>query len=298
MEQAATYLDHNATTPVKPVVAAAMTEALAIGGNPSSVHRFGRLARAAVDRARDQVAAMVGAEPRQVVFTSGGTEANALGLGAALANRPGRLAIFATEHASVRAQATLTGDGVELAVDADGIADLDALERVLAAGGIGAVSLMLVNNETGVVQPVAAAAALAHRFGALIHCDAAQAPARMPVDVRALGVDFLTLSAHKIGGPQGTGALIAGEGLRVPAMAPGGGQERGMRAGTENVSGIAGFGAAADLTTDDLARAPALAALRDGLERDLHRLSHDLSGGNLGVRSGHRPGAQHHLFCA
>lgn len=278
MSPSATYLDFNAGAPVKPAVADAVANALAIGGNPSSVHRFGRMARAAVDRARDQVAAMVAAAPEQVVFTSGGTEANALALAAAHAHRSGSVVVSAIEHPSVREGAAGLTESVILSpVNAQGVVDLAALEQELASGDCAVVSLMLANNETGVIQPVAQAAALAHRFGALIHCDAAQAPGRISVDFQLLDVDFLTLAAHKIGGPQGVGALVTRNGIDVPAMLRGGGQEQGQRAGTENVPGIVGFGVAAELAGDDLARAPELAALRDELERRLQDLVREFS---------------------
>ncbi len=280
MNSTAAYLDFNAGAPVKPAVADAVADALAIGGNPSSVHRFGRMARAVVDRARDQVAAMAGAEPEQVVFTSGGTEANALALAAAHAHRSGSIVVSAIEHPSVReGAAALTDSVIDVPVEAHGVMDLAALERQLDSGGCAVVSLMLANNETGVIQPVAQAAAMAHRFGALIHCDAAQGPGRIPVDFQLFDVDFLTVSSPKIGGPQGVGALVSRDGIHVPAMLRGGGQERGQRAGTENVPGIAGFGVAAEMAKDDLGRASKLASLRDELERRLQDLVQEDSKG-------------------
>ncbi len=260
-----TYLDYNATAPVRPEAAAAVAAALAVGGNPSSVHGPGRAARRLIEDARDQVAALAGAAPSEVVFTSGGSEANALALAGSGA---ARLLVSAVEHDSVRLNAA---GAATVPVDRHGVVDLAALERLLDAadGGPCLVSLMLANNETGVIQPVAAAAALARRHGALIHCDAVQAAGKLVLDLAALDVDLLTLSAHKLGGPAGSGALILRAGRDVAPLLRGGGQERGRRAGTENLPGIAGFGAAAAAARRDLAAGEAdrMRALRDRLER-------------------------------
>lgn len=258
------YLDHNATAPVKPDVAEAVHKALGSCGNPSSVHGAGRAARRMVEDGRDAVAALAGARPERVVFTAGGTEANNLAPRGA-----GRARIFAgaTEHPSV-----LKGtDGVEtVSVRRDGRLDLAALDAALAKSKLPAfVSVMLANNETGVIHPVAEAAQIAKRHGALVHCDASQAPGRIAFDMASLGADFLTLSAHKIGGPMGAGALVLGPGIEIESILRGGGQERRRRAGTENVPAIAGFGAAASLAQDDLRTASRLAALRDLLETRL-----------------------------
>ena len=262
----AVYLDHNATTPVRPEAAEAVVAALALTGNPSSVHRHGRMARRLVEDARERVAALVGAEVAEVVFTGGGTEANALAVRGAGRSR---VLVSSIEHVSVL-------DAFESAepipVDGDGIVDLDALEAMLAAEDVPAlVSVMLANNETGVVQPVAAVAALARRYGALAHCDAVQAPGRIVVDMKALGVHMMSLSAHKIGGPAGVGALIVADEVPLAATVRGGGQERRRRAGTENVPGIAGFAAAAEAAgaVEDAAR---MARLRDRLERGVREL--------------------------
>jgi len=258
-----TYLDYNATAPLRPEVVAAMAEAAAQGGNASSVHRFGRLARRAVEDARDAVAALVGADPANLVFTGNGTEANNLALGGV--GRP--VIASAVEHESVRAA---VADTRTVRVDSDGVVALDALAQALAGTGAPAlVSIMLANNETGVIQPVAEAAAIARDHGALVHCDAVQAAGRLPLDVAALGVDLMTLSAHKIGGPQGVGALVLARDLPLEAQIRGGGQERGRRAGTENVAGIVGFGVAARLAAEALDDMPRLAALRDGIEARL-----------------------------
>jgi cysteine desulfurase len=260
------YLDHNATAPVRPEAAAAMVEALAHVGNPSSVHAFGRAARKRVEDARERVAGLIGAAPGTIVFTGGGTEANALALAGA-----GRARILASaiEHDSVLANAAaIDPESPRIPVTRDGVVDLDALDRMLRSAGAGVlVSLMLANNETGVIQPVAAAAQRAHAAGALVHCDAIQAAGKIPVDVRALGVDLLSVSAHKLGGPQGVGALYVAESVAPSALWRGGGQERGRRAGTENVPGIAGFGAAAAAALRDRAAYARLSTLRDGLEQ-------------------------------
>ena len=260
------YLDHNATAPVKPAVRAAVMEALELAGNPSSVHRRGRLARRAVEKARAQVAALVGAVPERVVFTSGATEANRLAL---LGVDGRRRLVSAVEHDSVLA---IDPDAERLPVDAQGVIDLTALEAALADGGPAIVSVMLANNETGVVQPIAEVAAIAHRRGALVHCDAVQAPGRLAIDMPNLGVDLLTLSAHKLGGPQGVGALILAEGIEVAAQQLGGGQESGRRAGTENVPGIVGFGVAAELAAHDVEKIGEIARLRDDLERRVRQV--------------------------
>ena len=255
-----TYLDYNASAPLRPEAAAAMRAALEICGNPSSVHRHGRLARRLLEDAREQVARLAGADPAQVVLTSGATEANNLALaGPAAAHR----LASAVEHDSVLAAAPLE----TVPVDRHGVIDLEALAARLAAAPRPALlSLMLANNETGVLQPVAAAAAVARRHGALVHCDAVQAAGRLPLDMAALGVDLLSLSAHKLGGPPGVGALIAGERVMLAPLLRGGGQERGRRAGTENLPGIAGFGAAAAAARASVDGAAAQAAWRDRLE--------------------------------
>ncbi|HWG80070.1 MAG TPA: cysteine desulfurase family protein [Stellaceae bacterium] len=270
MSPRAAYLDWNATAPLRPEAAAAMTEALARCGNPSSVHRFGREARRALEAARAQLAALVGAAPAEIVFTSGGTEANHLAL-RGLAGR--RVMVSAIEHDSVR---HAVPDAAVVPVTPRGIVDLAALDRMLAAEARPAlVSLMLANNETGIIQPVAEAARIAHARGALLHCDAVQAAGKLPLDRAALGADLMTLSAHKLGGPPGIGALVVGEGLPLTALLTGGGQERGRRAGTENLPGIAGFGAACAVASDRLDDYRAVAALRDATERRLVAIAPD-----------------------
>lgn len=283
------YLDHNATTPVRPEVVEAMVRALAMPGNPSSVHSEGRAARAAIEQARAQVAALVGAKPSNVVFTSGGTEANATVLSHGLMDcsggrdcvrTPASLLLHgATEHPCVRDGHRFAADAVEaIPVNADGLADLAWLAARLGRlaaeqpGARALVSLHLANNETGVLQPVGEVAALSRRFGALAHSDAVQAAGKIAIDIEALGVDALTISAHKFGGPKGVGAIIFRTGALELADKPlrGGGQERGWRAGTENVPGIVGFGEAAALARKAQANeAGRLSGLRDRLEAGL-----------------------------
>jgi cysteine desulfurase len=254
------YLDHNAASPLRPVAFEAMADALRVAGNPSSVHAAGRAARAIVERGRSRVAALLGALPSEVLFTSGGTEANNMAIAGA---GRARLLVSAVEHDSVLASAP---DAERIPVDSQGVVQLAALERMLAGPGEPAlVSVMLANNETGVVQPVAEVVRLARRAGALVHCDAVQAAGKIAVEMHGLGVDYLAVSAHKFGGPAGVGALIVRNGAPFLADRRGGAQESNRRAGTENVAGIAGLAAA-------LAEAGAdrpLAGLRDRLEAAL-----------------------------
>jgi cysteine desulfurase len=258
----ASYLDYNATAPVRPAVIEAMVGALASAGNPSSVHRAGRTARRTLEHAREAVAALVGAAPDAVVFTSGGTEANNQVLGGV--RGPGL--VSAVEHDSVLAAAP---DAERLPVDVLGRVDLERLADRLAAVRPALVSVMLANNETGVVQPVAELAELAHRHGALVHCDAVQAAGKLALELAALGVDLLTLSAHKLGGPQGVGALVLGDGIEPTALLRGGGQERRRRPGTENLPGVVGFGRAAELALEDRDWRSRVGALRDRLEAEI-----------------------------
>ncbi len=270
MTARATYLDWNATAPVRSEAAEAVAAALRLGGNPSSVHKSGRRARQALHEARDKVAALVNAAAEDVVFTGGGTEANSLAL-QAFPER--RRIVSAIEHESVLAAAP---EAARIPATASGLADLDALERMLAADPRPAlVSLMLANNETGAIQDLAAAARIAHRHGALIHTDAIQAAGKIPVDFRALDVDLMTLSAHKIGGPMGAGALIVRGALPLRPMLMGGGQERGRRAGTENLPGIAGFGAAACAAAAAIDSYAGVARLRDLAAQRLRAIAPD-----------------------
>jgi cysteine desulfurase len=244
------YLDHNATAKVRPQAIAAMTHVLENVGNPSSIHAAGRAARAVMEQARVDVAALLAAPPTTVVFASGGTEANALAMESAIAGGTRRLIVSAIEHDSIREGSAASGVAVEvLPVTADGVADIawlrDRLARWDAADGKPFVALMLANNETGVIQPVAEAAEVVRAADGWLHVDAIQAAGKVAVDSRRLGADTLSVSAHKIGGPQGIGALTFGPRATLFRRQHGGGQERGRRGGTENLPGIAGFGAAA-----------------------------------------------------
>ena len=277
MERERAYLDHNATSAVKPEVAQAVARALVeLPGNPSSIHREGRAARAAIEAARARVAGLVGAAASRVAFTSGGTEASNAVLSGALRRRglpaPTRLLIGATEHPCGLQGHGFTPDATEiLPVDADGVLRLDALEArlaTLAGEGVTAlVSVQAANNETGVVQPLARVAALTCQHGALLHTDAVQAAGRISIGRNIFVADAVTLSGHKLGGPKGVGAIVLGEGAGLePAFIRGGGQEARLRAGTENLPGIVGFGLAAELAIAALPEeAVRLAALRDGI---------------------------------
>ncbi|ABE63121.1 aminotransferase, class V [Nitrobacter hamburgensis X14] len=275
MMQERIYLDWNATTPLRREAREAMAAAWDIVGNPSSIHAEGRRARGLVEDARDAVATAVGGEPRNVVFTSGGTEANALAL------TPGghkqaidKLIVSAVEHASVLAGGQFAPDRIaRLPVHRSGLVDLDALRMMLAGGSPALVSVMLANNETGAIQPVAEVAELVHEAGGLLHVDAVQAFGKISFDIIELNADFLAVSAHKIGGPKGIGALMfAPNQIGPSALIRGGGQERGRRAGTENVPAIAGFGAAAKVAVaarhSDMAR---VETLRNRLEEGLRQ---------------------------
>ena len=280
-----TYLDHNATSPLRPEVAETVLRALQLPGNASSVHAEGRAARAEIERARETVARLVGAKAKNVVFTSGGTEAANLVLtpGFRRLGQAGatRLLVGAVEHPCVLNGHRFSPDMVDIVpVDSKGILDLAWLRAQLeAAGGERVlVSVQLANNETGVLQPVAEAARLVHEHGGLIHTDAVQAAGKIPVDLAGLGVDAVTLSAHKIGGPKGIGALIlASDQFEIgDKLIRGGGQEKGFRAGTENVAAIAGFGAAAELALASLAdEARRLSELRDEAEAQVRRIAPD-----------------------
>ena len=269
------YLDHNATTPLDPRVLEAMLPYLTVHhGNPSSTHRFGRVARAAIDRAREQVAALINAHPSQVVFTSGGTEANNLAIkGVAAASVTGYVAIGATEHPSVaEPAASLKESGWKVTVmpvDQDGRLPSSTAESLRSLRPK-VVSVMWANNETGVIQDIAALGAQARACGALLHTDAVQAAGKIEVDFTASGAHLMSLSAHKINGPKGVGALIVDGAVEMKPLLHGGGQEKDKRSGTENVAGIVGFGAAAELArgrmTDYASRAR---ELRVRLESEL-----------------------------
>ncbi|HEX7761711.1 MAG TPA: aminotransferase class V-fold PLP-dependent enzyme, partial [Caulobacteraceae bacterium] len=240
------YLDHNATTRVRPQAVEAMTRALSAVGNPSSIHAAGRAARASMEAAREAVAALIGVKAGSITFVSGGTEASNLAVQSAVAAGYERIIVGATEHEAVVESAKASGLPVETwPVDGQGVADLAWLEQRLASGGRTLVCLMLANNETGVIQPVAQASVLVRAADGWLHVDAVQAAGKIAVDFNALGADTMALSAHKLGGSQGVGALAAGPRALLTRGLHGGGQERGRRSGTENVPGLAGFSAAA-----------------------------------------------------
>jgi len=269
-----TYLDYNASTPLRPAAREAMVAALEAFGNPSSVHAEGRRARALIETAREEVAALVNARPSEVVFTSGATEANNTVLAAGWQT----VVVAGIEHDSVLAPARASSARVyEVAADGDGVTPAAALAAAMPAAGSGAtlVSLQLANNETGAAQPVAEAALAARERGHVMHTDAVQAAGRIVIDFRALGCDLMSLSAHKIGGPKGVGALIVREGLSLRPLIWGGGQERRRRGGTENAAGIAGFGAAAREAAREAIGMDRVSALRDRLEEGVLRLSPD-----------------------
>ncbi|MEP3113725.1 cysteine desulfurase family protein [Nisaea sp.] len=255
------YADYNATAPLRGETRSAMIGAMDVIGNPSSVHGAGREARALIETARRQVAGLIGAAPQSVVFTSGGTEASALALKGC-----GRTRVFtsAIEHEAVLAAVP---EAVRLPVDAEGVLMLDALQAALSGGGEDClVSVQWANNETGVLQPIEQIVEIAHANGALVHSDAVQIAGKLPIDMKAAGVDLMSVSAHKIGGPAGVGALIVREGLDIKAIQSGGGQEKGRRSGTENKIGIAGFGAAAEASLITLGDWQRVAVLRDRFE--------------------------------
>lgn len=261
------YLDYNASGLVRPEVQDVMAKALADNGNPSAVHAAGRRARARVETARAQVAELVGADATAVVFSSGGTEANAQGILSALAAGCERLIVGSTEHPCIVEAATASGKPVKmLPVDARGVVDLNKLRQLLGQPGKAVVAIHHANNESGVIQPIAEAARLVRAAGGWLHVDAIQSAGKIPVDMRTLKADSLTLSAHKLGGPQGVGALVMGEGREAVRILHGAGQERGLRAGTENVPGITGFGEAAVCAARDLPKAQAHAVWRDAAQ--------------------------------
>lgn len=265
MTQTLTYLDCNATMPVRPEAVAAMMRALAEPGNASAVHGYGRRARRMVEDARAAIAALVGTDPNYITFTGGATESNNTIL---RTHEAGSVMICATEHPSVR---ECLPDVIRVPVKQDGVIDLAVLESLLIEHRPALLSVMLVNNETGVIQPVADIVRLVRRVSpqTRIHSDAVQAAGRIVIDFAALQVDYMTLSAHKMGGPQGVGALIAAPGAEITPLLRGGGQERYRRAGTENIAAIAGFGAAAEIARERMDEMQALEPLRDALESRL-----------------------------
>ena len=266
------YLDNNASTKMDPEVATAFQEAAALFGNPSSVHAEGRRARRAIEEARDEVARLIGAAPEEVFFTSGGTESNAMAIFGAGTARPRRMVRTGAEHPSVREAADrLSEEGTEVAVvDPEPSGELDP-ERFLEAvlPGTDLVTVMTANNEYGGIFPVPILCPAVRERGALFHTDAVQAAGRMEIDAHAWGIDLLTISAHKFHGPKGVGALYVRRGVPLRAHTPGGGQEKRLRAGTENTAGIVGFGVAARLARERLGEAAGIRRLCDRLERGI-----------------------------
>jgi cysteine desulfurase len=272
------YLDHNATSPLRPESLSAMTHALAVGGNPSSIHAKGRAARAVMEEAREKIARLAGAKPEQLVFTSGATESNNLALFGAVEGslaenetRITRIFVSAIEHASVLATADRLAERFpwvrvqRLGVTADGVIDLEGLRVALREGkGRALVAVMVANNETGVIQPIAEVSRLVREANALLLVDAVPAAGKTKLDFSLC--DYMTLSAHKIGGPQGSGAFLAQESAPLQPQLTGGGQQKGLRAGSENLSGIAGFGAAAHALADGEGERARIAHLRDHFE--------------------------------
>jgi cysteine desulfurase len=270
------YLDWNATTPLRPQAKQAMALAWDISGNPSSVHAEGRQARRLVEDARAAVAAAAAARSQDVVFSSGGTEANTLALAPGLRRGAGhpvrRLLVSAIEHTSVLSGGRFPAEAIgSIAVTGSGLVDLDHLLRLLTEGPPALVSVMLANNETGAIQPVAEIANIVHAAGGLLHVDAIQALGKISIDIKSIKADLVTLSAHKVGGPKGVGALVLAEEVQgLEPLLRGGGQELGRRAGTENVAGIAAFGAAAKAALAALeGDAVRLQSLRNRLEAGL-----------------------------
>ncbi len=271
------YLDYNATAPLRAEARAAMLALMDDPHNASSVHSYGRAARAAVEQARDHIGALVGAPAEQVIFNSGATEGNNTVLQYfAHTYLDEQILVSTIEHPSIL---EAIPNAQHIPVTPQGIVDLSALENLLKSGKTSLVSIMLANNETGIIQPVTETAALTHKHGALFHCDAVQAAGRTPININTLQIDFLTLSAHKIGGPQGAGALVLGLCGITPTLLLGGGQEKKARAGTENVAGIAGFGAAAELALAELPTLPStLEHLRASLEFELCEITKEGNG--------------------
>ena len=266
------YFDWNATAPLRQEARAVMVTTLGLTGNASSVHAEGRAVRRLVEAAREQVAGLVGAEAKNVTFTSGATEANMLALTPAIEiggrkSLRDRLFVSAIEHPSVRSGGRFPADAVEeLPVTGAGVVDLHALRSAIARAERPFVSVMLANNETGVIQPIADIAAIVHTANGVLHVDAVQGPGRVACRIGELGADLMSLSAHKLGGPQGAGALVSRGDIHIgEPLIKGGGQERGLRAGTENVAAIAGFGAAAAVSANQ-ADATRMAGSRDRLE--------------------------------
>lgn len=265
------YLDYNATAPIFPEVIHLTGELMTAPHNASSVHALGREGRKIVEQAREKTSELCGVQANQVIFNSGATEGN----NTVLQHFSGqRVLVSSTDHKAVL---DVLPGAVHIPVGTDGLVDLHALEELLKQEPTALVSVMAVNNETGVIQPMAEISALAHKYGALYHCDAVQAAGKIPLNMAELGIDFMTLSAHKIGGPQGVGALVFGFCGQTPVLLHGGGQEKSARAGTENVAGIAGFGLACEIARKNLPQYQKLEELRDRLENNLKEISPNIT---------------------
>ena len=273
------YLDYNASAPLLPEAWEAMAQILQpeTAYNASSTHHFGRIGQKAINDARLKVANLVGATPNQVIFNSGATEGNNTILNHFSKSYPDdTILISAIEHPSISYALNHLNNVKTIPVDKHGVIRVDALEELLQNNKVSLVSCMFANNETGAIQNVSDISEIAHKHGSLFHCDAAQAAGRIPIDIKDKSIDFLTISSHKIGGPQGVGALIIGICGQSPALIFGGGQEKYLRAGTQNVAGITAFGAASEYTLKNTSKYKKLEQLRDKLEHKLKEISHDI----------------------
>ena len=265
------YLDYNATSKLRPEAITGMEKAMKLCGNSSSVHRFGRLARRAVEQSREALADAINASHDEVIFTSGGTESNNFAL---LGSRK-KIIASSIEHDSVLQHVS---ESARIGVNNDGRIDLFHLEELLEKEKSSViVSVMMANNETGVIQPIEKIVELCRRYDAWVHCDGVQALGKIPVSFSSLGVDMMSLSAHKLGGPQGVGALIIRDGGSLSPISVGGGQERGQRAGTENIIGIGGFGAVCETINCSLKLSESLLAMRDNIEKKLIKIAPDIA---------------------
>lgn len=263
-----TYLDYNATAPIRPEVSELMLNIMKEPHNASAVHGYGRDGKRLIDKARRQIADLVKADANNVIFNSGATEGNNTVLKHYA--QKGRVLISDMDHPSV---ADILPEAIKIPSLPNGLIDLDALEDLLKTEQTELVSCMLVNNETGIIQPALQISRLAQRYGSLFHCDATQAAGRIELDINTFGIHFMTLSAHKLGGPQGVGTLILGLCGETPVLLEGGGQEKSARSGTENVAGIAGFGLAAEMAQNTMDKYQKLSELRDHLETEMLKLA-------------------------
>lgn len=266
MKRTPVYLDYNATAPIRPAVVKAMASAMERPLNPSSVHGTGRHAKRLIDEARTKILESVGAGGYNLIFTGSGTEANNLALKKVHY-------VSAVEHASAL---NVASDAVKIPVDANGVVDLDALKKLLAKSLLPLVSVQLANNETGVIQPIAEVVQIVHQAGGMLHVDAVQALGKMPLDISLLNADMISLSAHKCGGPQGVGALLFKPGIEIQPQIVGGGQELGLRAGTQNVAGIVGFGVAVEALAELQSKFRYVKTLRDRMEAEIKNFAPDV----------------------